>query len=36
MVKAQEELARVDGAIGEAKAPVKRVRKAGTTDAAAS
>ncbi|MBK7676665.1 MAG: 30S ribosomal protein S3 [Candidatus Accumulibacter sp.] len=36
MVKAQEELARVDGAVGEAKAPVKRVRKAGTTDAAAS
>jgi small subunit ribosomal protein S3 len=36
MVKGQEELARVEGAVGEAKAPVKRVRKAGTTDAAAS
>ena len=35
-VKGQEELARVEGAVGEAKAPVKRVRKAGTTDAAAS
>jgi small subunit ribosomal protein S3 len=36
MVKGPEELARVEGAVGEAKAPVKRVRKAGTTDAAAS
>ncbi len=31
-----DEVARVEGAPGEARAPVKRVRKAGTTDAAAS
>ena len=31
-----DEVARVEGAPGEVRAPVKRVRKAGTTDAAAS
>ncbi len=35
-VRGQDEVAKVEGAPGEAKAPVKRVRKAGTTDAAAS
>ncbi|EXI74140.1 MAG TPA: 30S ribosomal protein S3 [Candidatus Accumulibacter phosphatis] len=34
--KGADEVARVESAPGEAKAPVKRVRKAGTTDAAAS
>ena len=32
----QEDAGKVDGAAPDAKAPVKRVRKAGTTDAAAS
>ncbi len=32
----QEELVKAEGAATEAKAPVKRVRKAGTTDAAAN
>jgi len=35
-VRGQDEVARVDGTPGDAKAPVKRVRKAGTTDAAAN
>ena len=35
-VRGQEDAAKADGAAAEAKAPVKRVRKAGTTDAAAS
>ena len=35
-LRGQDEVAKVEGAPGEAKAPVKRVRKAGTTDAAAS
>jgi small subunit ribosomal protein S3 len=34
--RSPDEVARVEGAPGEARAPVKRVRKAGTTDAAAS
>jgi small subunit ribosomal protein S3 len=34
--RGSDEVARVEGAPGEARAPVKRVRKAGTTDAAAS
>ncbi|TLD47328.1 MAG: 30S ribosomal protein S3 [Accumulibacter sp.] len=34
--KGPDEVARVEGAPGEVRAPVKRVRKAGTTDAAAS
>jgi len=36
VVRSQDEVARVEGPPGDAKAPVKRVRKAGTTDAAAN
>ena len=31
-----DELSKAEGAVGDAKAPVKRVRKAGTTDVAAN